>query len=64
LYAALSHVHSRHVFPSAASSALRNAGMAVASVQWGAWAGNGMAVTHNLLPRIIKSGETPADAPE
>lgn len=26
-------------------------------MQWGAWAGTGMAVTHNLLPRIIKSGE-------
>lgn len=26
-------------------------------MQWGAWAGVGMAVTHNLLPRIIKSGK-------
>lgn len=25
-------------------------------MQWGAWAGSGMAVTHNLLPRIINSG--------
>lgn len=32
------------------------AGWAVVSMQWGAWAGSGMAVTHNLLPRIIKSG--------
>ena len=28
-------------------------------MQWGAWAGSGMAVTHNLLPRIIKSGVVP-----
>jgi len=35
---------------------LCNAGTAVTSVQWGAWAGAGMAATHNLLPRIIKSG--------
>ena len=26
------------------------------SLQWGAWGGTGMAVAHNLLPRIIKSG--------
>ena len=32
------------------------AGWAAVSMQWGAWAGSGMAVTHNLLPRIIKSG--------
>ena len=25
-------------------------------MQWGAWGGTGMAVVHNLLPRIIKSG--------
>jgi hypothetical protein len=25
-------------------------------MQWGAWAGTGMAVVHNLLPRINKSG--------
>ncbi len=25
-------------------------------MQWGAWGGTGMAVAHNLLPRIIKSG--------
>ena len=31
-------------------------GIAVTSVQWGAWAGAGMAATHNLLPRIVKSG--------
>ena len=34
------------------------AGWAAVSMQWGAWAGSGMAVTHNLLPRIIKSGAT------
>ena len=32
------------------------AGWAAVSMQWGAWAGSGMAITHNLLPRIIKSG--------
>jgi hypothetical protein len=31
-------------------------GWAAVSMQWGAWAGSGMAITHNLLPRIIKSG--------
>lgn len=25
-------------------------------MQWGAWGGTGMAVTHDLLPRIRKSG--------
>ena len=34
----------------------QSAGWAAVSMQWGAWAGVGMAVTHNLLPRIIKSG--------
>ena len=27
-----------------------------ASLQWGAWGGTGMAVVHNLLPRVVKSG--------
>ena len=31
-------------------------GCEVTSLQWGAWGGTGMAVVHNLLPRIIKSG--------
>ena len=31
-------------------------GLPVTSMQWGAWGGTGMAVAHNLLPRIIKSG--------
>ena len=31
-------------------------GQAITSMQWGAWGGTGMAVTHNLLPRIIQSG--------
>ena len=31
-------------------------GVAAVSMQWGAWGGTGMAVVHNLLPRIIKSG--------
>ena len=31
-------------------------GAQVTSLQWGAWGGAGMAVVHNLLPRIIKSG--------
>ena len=31
-------------------------GAQVTSMQWGAWGGTGMAVVHNLLPRIIKSG--------
>ncbi len=35
------------------------AGWAAVSMQWGAWAGSGMAITHNLLPRIIKSGAEP-----
>jgi hypothetical protein len=31
-------------------------GLPGASLQWGAWGGTGMAVAHNLLPRIVKSG--------
>lgn len=31
-------------------------GRSATSLQWGAWGGTGMAVAHNLLPRIIKSG--------
>lgn len=31
-------------------------GRSATSMQWGAWGGTGMAVAHNLLPRIIKSG--------
>ena len=31
-------------------------GCTATSMQWGAWGGTGMAVAHNLLPRILKSG--------
>ena len=31
-------------------------GCAAMSLQWGAWGGVGMAVDHNLLPRVIASG--------
>ncbi len=31
-------------------------GRSATSMQWGAWGSTGMAVVHNLLPRIIKSG--------
>lgn len=31
-------------------------GCPATSMQWGAWGGTGMAVVHNLLPRIVQSG--------
>lgn len=45
-----------HCTKECTSKSLDVQGVPATSMQWGAWGGTGMAVVHNLLPRIVQSG--------